>query len=285
MVSVIIPTYNRAGSILRSVNSVLKQSYSDIEVIVVDDGSTDNTKDILSAVSDKRLKYIYQENQGACVARNNGVSISTGDYIAFHDSDDEWHYDKLEKQIHVIESTNADIVFCQLIRCNSDTKSLVLPEMDHSGFFCANDLVVGISTQCLMMKRKVAETIPFDADMPRLQDLDWIMRAVDDYLVYGIKEVLVDYYFSDDSISLSGERLYRSLNRIHRKYRFLSKKYPKIDESLKGIILFEFINIKHIFSIEKWKYFFVGIKYFKRFNEKTNWIKECIYEIITYCKH
>lgn len=78
MISVIIPSYNRARTIVNSVQSVLQQTYSNIEVIVVDDGSTDDTADLLQKIDDKRLKYVYQENAGACAARNKGIQISKG---------------------------------------------------------------------------------------------------------------------------------------------------------------------------------------------------------------
>ena len=88
-VSVIIPTYNRAYRITTSIQSVLNQTYSELEVIVVDDGSTDNTEEVVSAIGDSRLKYHrLEENKGAANARNIGVSLAHNDVIAFNDSDE-----------------------------------------------------------------------------------------------------------------------------------------------------------------------------------------------------
>lgn len=99
-ISVIIPIFNRADFIERSLKSVLDQSYSDLEVIVVDDGSTDETFQVVKKFfSDKRLKYIYQENSGVSSARNLGVSVASFKWIAFLDSDDEWHTNKLLEQV------------------------------------------------------------------------------------------------------------------------------------------------------------------------------------------
>ncbi|MBN2406266.1 MAG: glycosyltransferase [Elusimicrobia bacterium] len=93
--SVIIPTYNRIGYLKKSVDSVLGQTYDDLELIVVDDGSSDGTERLIRGYEDVRLKYIYQENRGVSSARNRGLDESCGGYIAFLDSDDWWHRDKL----------------------------------------------------------------------------------------------------------------------------------------------------------------------------------------------
>ncbi len=101
-VSVIIPTYNRAEYVTKAIDSVLAQTYTDYEIIVIDDGSTDNTKEVLLPYMD-RIRYIYQENAGASAARNRGIKASKGEWIAFLDSDDEWLPGKLAVQIRAVE--------------------------------------------------------------------------------------------------------------------------------------------------------------------------------------
>lgn len=103
MVSVIIPTYNRAIKCKISVESVLSQTHGNVEVIVVDDGSKDSTRDVISGL-DERVKYIRQENAGVSAARNTGLEAASGDYIAFLDSDDAWLPWKLEAQLSVLRS-------------------------------------------------------------------------------------------------------------------------------------------------------------------------------------
>ena len=98
IVSIIIPTYNRAGLITETLKSVFAQTYKDYEVIVIDDGSTDNTEEVLAPYMD-RIRYIRQENAGVSVARNRGMLAATGEFIAFLDSDDLWYPEKLEKQV------------------------------------------------------------------------------------------------------------------------------------------------------------------------------------------
>ncbi len=102
-VSVIIPTYNRARFLLKAIDSVFAQKYEDFEVIVVDDGSTDDTKEILKTYL-KKISYIYQKNSGVSSARNAGIRVAKGEWVAFLDSDDEWLPEKLAVQMNFVAS-------------------------------------------------------------------------------------------------------------------------------------------------------------------------------------
>ena len=109
-VSVIIPTYNRGHLINRAINTVLVQTFQDFEVIVVDDGSTDNTIEVVNRLSDDRVSLLkINENRGASFARNRGIELAAGRYIAFQDSDDEWKKDKLKKQIQVFNNAAPEV--------------------------------------------------------------------------------------------------------------------------------------------------------------------------------
>ena len=115
-VSVVIPMYNAEGTIIRTIDSVLKQSYKVFEILIVNDGSTDNSKNIVEEYIKKNsyisveLKLFDQKNSGVSKARNFGMKASRGDYIALLDSDDEWDSTKIERQIFILE-TNPDIDF------------------------------------------------------------------------------------------------------------------------------------------------------------------------------
>ena len=104
-VSIIIPAYNRAGMILTAVESVLAQTYPDWEAIIVDDGSSDNTREVVAGVKDARVRYIYQDNKGLPDARNTGIRASSGEYVAFLDSDDAFLPEKLMLQVPVLDAT------------------------------------------------------------------------------------------------------------------------------------------------------------------------------------
>src|SRR5580692_1260134 len=111
-VSVVIPTYNRATKVPVGIKSVLAQTFSDLEVIVVDDGSSDGTGQILSDIFGDRIRYIAQPNQGASVARNRGVEEARGEWVAFLDSDDIWEKDKLEWQFKALEQFSPQCAGC-----------------------------------------------------------------------------------------------------------------------------------------------------------------------------
>ncbi len=219
LVSIIIPTYNREKTIRESVCSVLDQSYGDIEVIVVDDGSTDHTKEVLEDINDNRLRYIFQTNSGACNARNHGIKEARGEYIAFQDSDDLWHKDKLKKQIQIIESGKAKVVFCKKEYYLNGIKQVDrFQDRFRQGIIKKKDGISAIGTQCILGKREVFEKHIFDVKLPRYQDLDLLLRIWDDYDIYCLDEKLVDYYVSKDSISSDDRKLFFSFEYLMRKY-------------------------------------------------------------------
>ena len=110
-VSAIIPTYNRAALVTEAVDSVLAQTYQNVEVIVVDDGSTDGTQERLAQYGDK-IRVIYQQNAGPSAARNLGIASATGSLIAFLDSDDLWLPTKLERQVTLLEQSGHSVSCC-----------------------------------------------------------------------------------------------------------------------------------------------------------------------------
>ena len=111
-VSVIIPTYNRADKVRSAIDSVLAQSLSDLEVVVIDDGSSDDTQRVLSAAYGDRIRYFFQTNQGVSAARNKGIAEARGEWIAFLDSDDLWETDKLEWQFKALEQVGSRCGAC-----------------------------------------------------------------------------------------------------------------------------------------------------------------------------
>lgn len=212
-VSVIIPTYNRGKLIERSVRSVLNQTYENIEVIVVDDGSLDNTEEVVKSIKDERIIYYKQENGGAAKARNTGVSLATADYIAFHDSDDVWREDKLSKQMAFLkENPEYGMVYSNFLFHKMDGSNLSMPrdvnpigELDGDIFFTllVNN-TVGAPT-IVMKKELFLEIGGFDTSLSCLEDWDFAIRFAENYYVGYIDEDLMDAYQQADGVSSNGK--------------------------------------------------------------------------------
>jgi glycosyltransferase involved in cell wall biosynthesis len=111
LVSVVIPTYNRAGMIGGTIENVFEQTYKNIELIVVDDGSTDGTSEVLASYGEK-IRWGTQKNAGASAARNTGIRMARGEIVAFQDSDDLWHPTKIERQVSLLERAGEQVVCC-----------------------------------------------------------------------------------------------------------------------------------------------------------------------------
>ena len=101
-VSVVIPTYNRAHILGRAIDSVLQQTHRDLELIIVDDGSSDGTAALVRGIEDPRVRYVHQQNRGVSAARNRGIAEARAEWLAFLDSDDEWLPQKLERQFSAL---------------------------------------------------------------------------------------------------------------------------------------------------------------------------------------
>lgn len=229
LVSVIIPNYNREELVLRAVKSVLRQSYNNIEVIVVDDCSTDSSVNRLSTIKDRRVKVIQlSKNCGACVARNIGIKNAKGDYLAFLDSDDIWHADKLKRQIKYLEINNFDVAASSYIyHASSGTKRIkpgyAIQENDIVSRIIEKNIV---TTGTILARRECFDNIEFDILLPRYQDWDVAIQLSVNYKMGFLHEPTMDMYEQKKSItnSTSYKKKYAALIYIYSKYLELFKK-------------------------------------------------------------
>ncbi|ADC73014.1 glycosyl transferase family 2 [Thioalkalivibrio sp. K90mix] len=196
LVSVIMPAYNTAAYIAESVDSVLDQDYPGIELIVVDDGSTDGTVEVLRGYGD-RLTLLTQQNQGAAVARNAGIAAAQGDFIAFIDSDDVWLPGKLTAQVlYMQQHPEIGLVHTDFLAWKPDAKGQFAPPHtladppvpvtetpgivpEGSGWVYNQLLMESLPhTITVMMRRELVEQVgPFDPQLKRGQDYDYWIRA------------------------------------------------------------------------------------------------------------
>lgn len=202
--SVIIPTYNRENEISRAITSVINQTMGDFEIIIVDDGSTDNTEAIVKSFNDDRIRFVKQKNSGATVARNTGIENSQGDVISFLDSDDEWMPTMLENQKRVYDS-DTDITFVysnvQLKYPNGTTKPFG-KKLGISGNAYSQALAQGYiaPTSVLSAKRECFKRIGgFDVSLPASQDDDMCFRLAKHFKCGYIDQVLANMYIGPEN--------------------------------------------------------------------------------------
>jgi glycosyltransferase involved in cell wall biosynthesis len=206
-ISVIIPTYNRGNFTVEAINSVLAQTYKDYEIIVVDDGSTDDTREKMKAF-DNQIRYIYQENKGPSAARNTGIQQAKGEYLAFCDSDDRFLPTKLEKQMNFIKK-NPKCHFLYTWYYNVNEKGEITKL--RKPFSCKNKEQLQyclfarrftIRTSTLLVHKKCFEQAGlFNEKYWYSQDWDMWLRLAAYYRGYCLEEPLSEYWLHGENRS------------------------------------------------------------------------------------
>jgi glycosyltransferase involved in cell wall biosynthesis len=230
--SVVLPTYNRAHLLGRSIESVLNQTYDDFELLVIDDGSTDATGSVVSDFPDRRIRYVRcDRNRGSGAARNVGIQVARGRFVAFQDSDDEWMPDKLEHQMQVFAAAPATVgvVYSDMARVLADgrveyhesptvvRRRLIDPA---TGFYQVYNL--GIAS-AVVRRECLSQVGPFNERLPALEDLELLIRLARRYEFVHVHTPLVRYHQTHGrSTSLATEYRARCLLlRMH--YREISR--------------------------------------------------------------
>lgn len=182
-ISVIIPTYNRANLVRRAIDSVIKQSYSNLEIIVVDDASGDNTQEVINGIGNSRIRYIrHGVNQGGAVTRNTGIEAATGDYVAFLDSDDVWWQGKIEVQLAAIQTQRHPeriVSYTQFEIGNGEGVDIKPSRGKNEQEAVADYLFLDegeIQTSTMMLSRAVVKETGFRPGLKTHQDWDFSLR-------------------------------------------------------------------------------------------------------------
>jgi glycosyltransferase involved in cell wall biosynthesis len=179
--SVIVPVFDAGAYLDRAIASVREQTWTDFELILIDDGSTDDAVDRACAIHDGRLRVIRQPNAGAPTALNRGVAVANGEYVALLDADDFWAPTKLERQRRdFLDHPEADLVFTGLVYVDAADEPLHLPPRRPAGFFAFEqlfaDYVIGCSSAIAFRKSAMETVGDFDAAFPYMYDLDFVLR-------------------------------------------------------------------------------------------------------------
>jgi len=252
-VSVIIITYNRASLVGRAIRSLIGQSYQDFEIIVVDGCSTDNTEEVVKSFDNGRVNYIKQSaNRGISDARNAGIRLSKGDYIAFLDDDDEWLPNKLEMQVDLLDRLPDDygVVYCGC-RTEQDGKTVAeyLPTYRGDVF---NQMLRRsfIGTSTILIRASCFEVSGiFDENLPTCEDWDLWIRLAKKYKFDYISDILVVYHIHGDQVTFNQlkfiigvrgvlhkyhEDFSRNQNTLSEQYRYLGVLYYLTGDRAEG---------------------------------------------------
>ena len=238
-ISVIIPTYNRAFTIEHAIKSVLNQTYKPIEIIVVDDGSTDNTKRVVESINNPLIKYYYKENGGAASARNYGAIKAEGDWLAFNDSDDVWIEDKLFKQAKYAQlHPEYNLIYSSYKMHMADGNTLIVPDKNTSAQLegdILSSLVIKntIGTPTVMVKKDTFLKVGgFDERLRCIEDWNFAIRFAEQYSIGFVDEVTVDAYRVDDSVSSNAAEMFEERCRTIVKYRSLLEQNGKFEVAI-----------------------------------------------------
>lgn len=232
-VSVILPTYNRASELGKAMQSVLDQTYGDLELIVVSDGSTDETEQVVKGFSDTRVRFIRSEkNGGLAYARNIGINEAKYDLLAFHDDDDLWKSEKLEKQVRELlqSDLHTGFCYCEMSYIMLDGKTVhIVPRREIStvrkrGYLYPELLrrnFVGGPT--LLVRRECLDEVGlFDESLAIFEDWDMVLRLSKHYDAAFVAEPLYDYFEHEKSLTTDRSNAHR--DRIAETLRLLDKK-------------------------------------------------------------
>ena len=231
LVSVIMPAYNAERYIAKSIQSVLDQTYGNWELVVVDDGSTDKTAEIVQrfAANENRIKYIFQENSRLGKARNTGVENSSGSLIAFLDSDDLWVPEKLERQVGALLDTKADVIYSNVdifFEPGSAPGPAEFPiatgRIEGSQMFDLLLLENRIPVPSVLLKKEIFNTAgPFEESLPYhgCEDYDlWLKLAAQGALFYGMPAKLVRYRRHSMAMTHKESKVLKPMLRVVRRH-------------------------------------------------------------------
>ena len=257
-VSVIIPTYNRAHILGRAIKSVINQTYQDFEIIVIDDGSTDNTEEVIKSFDDERIiSHLCEKNRGVAAARNIGIKLSKAKYIAFQDSDDVWHPNKLKKIMKVLNDFgNIDFIFScgRIIRdreivgytgnnswINKSSKKELISKLFMADF---------IPTQGSVVKKdKIIKVGGFDESFPSASDYELWLRLTPICNFHFIGEPLFDIHFSDECITNNVKIRLQSQKRLFNKNKAILKNH--VNSKFKYYLIKQ-IYLSNMFNYAAW---------------------------------
>lgn len=234
-ISVVIPAYNAERTILQTVDSVLKQTFSDLEMIVINDGSTDKTLELLKSIKDQRLKIFYYENGGLPVARNRGISHARGEFISFLDADDMWTPDKLKLQLAaLLQNPEAGVAYSWTYYFIDGQEESIFPyapvffEGNVYAKLLVNNFIASGSN--ILVSRKAIESVgEFEPTLKSCEDWDFYIRLAARWHFIVVPKHQILYRQSSNAMTSKVEVMEKeALRVIERAYRAAPLKYQSL---------------------------------------------------------
>lgn len=222
-VSAVIPCYNHARYVGEAIASALAQTWADLEIIVVNDGSTDNTADVVGQYVDPRVRYVYQSNRGLSAARNLGIQMARGRYVGFLDADDLWEPQFVERCVRVLEAAGRTVAGVYTRNLFVDERGALLPQVGglvvHKSDFRERSLEGGFFPPAAVLVRRDAalEAGLFDTELTSEEDWDLWFRIGDHYDIESIEDPLVRYRVYPGSMSTNAARMHENRMRVLAK--------------------------------------------------------------------
>ena len=250
-VSVIIPTYNNAAYLRETIDSVLNQSFTDYEILVVDDGSTDQTAEVLKPFLN-RIHYIKKTNGGPASARNLGVKESIGEYLAFLDADDRWAKEKLDQQVTLLNADpSVGLVYTSVEIIDENSQRLPQRDKTTPSVYSFLELFEHnvMATSSVMARRRCFDEFGLfdeDRDIISVEDYDMWLRISSKYKLAHIDHPLLQYRLHSQGISRNIGRSYRAEAKVIRKnVALFGQTYPSIRASLGQRLLKIYLECWH----------------------------------------
>jgi glycosyltransferase involved in cell wall biosynthesis len=260
-VSVIIPAYNSARFLAESIPTVLQQTFADFELLVVDDGSTDDTRQVVASFEcDARVRYVHQQNRGGAAARNTGIAHCTGKYIAFLDADDLWAPEKLQKQVAVFqESTQVEAVHtaAYLVQLDGEQREVSRRILRRPAFLeqtlyeeLLYRMVIIGSASSVMVRRPVLQQVGPFHEQTLASDRDMWQRIAEHYDFHYVDEPLVCIRKHQSNMSNDWEKIAESQIRyFHKLTREIPPQYrfhlPRVALSRFALLAIKLVWLGH----------------------------------------
>ena len=240
MISVIVPVYNVEKYLRNCLDTIINQTYKDLEIILVDDGSKDSSGLICDeyAKRDSRIKVIHKENGGLSSARNTGLEIAKGDYIAFIDSDDVIEIDMYEKLLNSLETFNSDVSMCGC-KIVDENNNILYQDVLENDIYDINDILENIvltlktSAWNKLFKKEIINGIRFPDGRVHGEDLIFILKILNKNIKFSLIEDTCYHYIKHTNSITTGKFSKRSFDEVYCKdeaYHLISDKFPSHKE-------------------------------------------------------